>query len=439
MKILISSFGTRGDVQPYLALAVGLQRVGHRVTLATSYNYTEWIQAYGVNAHPARFSVQEFTQKPETQAILWSRNPIRIVRLIREMMRQNAEAQDDVWAAIQDADFVIQSPTASGALEAVRLRGIPAAFATPVPFAPTRAFPSFFMATRVSLGPGYNTLTHKLMHGALWSAISGPTTNPLRKKLGLRAWRSYAELMAYGRQFGTPWLYGFSAHVLPKPADWDEDQHLTGYWFLEAQPGWQPPEELVRFLDSGPPPIYVGFGSMSHENPERQTRLTLRALELSGQRGVLLTGWGGLTRHATPPNVFVVDNVPHAWLFPRMAAVIHHGGAGTTGAGLRAGVPNIITPFAPNDQVAWADRVVQLGVGPRVPGIQQLTAEKLAKAIQMAVTDSTLRARAAALGEKIRAENGIARAAEVIERHASNFYEARQRNTLPVMVGGSEQ
>jgi UDP:flavonoid glycosyltransferase YjiC (YdhE family) len=422
MKILISTFGVRGDVQPYLALAVGLQGAGHHVTLATSHNFTEWIQAYGVNTHPTRFNMQEFAQRPENQAILKSGNLIRQLRMMRDMMRQNAEAQDEVWAAIQDADFVTQSPTASGALEAVNKRGIPAAFASPVPFAPTRAFPSFFLgALRFSLGAGYNYLTHKLMHGVLWSAMGGPLTNHLRKKLGLRAWRSYAELLAHGRSLGTPWLYGFSAYVLPKPADWDEVQHVTGYWFLDGQPDWQPPADLMHFLESGPPPIYVGFGSMSHENPERQTRLALRALELSGQRGILLTGWGGLTRQSTPPNVFFVDNVPHAWLFPRMAAVIHHGGAGTTGAGLRAGVPNIITAFV-TDQPAWADRVVKLGVGPRVPGIKQLTAEKLAEAIQMAVTDSTLRARAAALGEKIRVENGVARAVEIIERHAAEFH-----------------
>ena len=109
---------------------------------------------------------------------------------------------------------------------------------------------------------------------------------------------------------GTPWLYGFSPHVIPKPADWDEYQHITGYWFLDSPPDWRPPTDLLRFLDSGPPPVYVGFGSMSHEDPERQTRLALRALERSGQRGVLLTGWGGIARHATSPNVLFVDNVP---------------------------------------------------------------------------------------------------------------------------------
>ncbi len=307
-------------------------------------------------------------------------------------------------------------------MEAASQRGIPAVFASPVPFAPTRAFPSFFLGPlRFSLGAGYNSLTHALMHGVPWSAMGGPMTNPLRKKLGLRPWRSYSELLAYGRSLGAPMLYGFSAHVLPRPADWDRYQHITGYWFLEAQPAWSlhAATDLLRFLDSGPPPIYVGFGSMGHGNPERQTRLALRALELSGQRGVLLTGWGDLTRHATPPNVFFVDDVPHAWLFPRTAAVVHHGGAGATGAGLRAGVPSIITAFVA-DQPAWAERVAKLGVGPRVPGIKQLTAENLAEAIHFAVTDSTLRARAAALGGKIRAEDGVARAIEIIERHAAH-------------------
>ncbi len=421
MKITISTLGTRGDVQPYLALAVGLQQAGHQVTLATSYNFTDWIQSYGVSLHPTRFSVQEFLQKPEMQAAFRSRNPMRQFRMMQDIMSQSVEAQDDVWQALQDADFVIQTGTGSGALEAAQKRGIPAAFAYPIPFAPTRAFLSFFLGPlRFSLGAGYNYLTHTLMHQVLWAGMGGPMTNNWRKKLGLKPWRSYTEQRAYARRLGIPTLYGFSPHVIPKPADWNELQHITGYWFLDAQPDWQPSAGLLHFLESGLPPVYVGFGSMNHEDPERQTRIALRALELTGQRGVLLTGWGGLTRLAESSNVLFVDNVPHDWLFPRMAAVVHHGGAGTTGAGLRAGVPSIIPAFV-GDQCAWADHTVKLGVGPRVPGIKQLTAEKLAEAIHTAVNDSALRARAAALGAKIRSENGIARAVEVVERHATGF------------------
>jgi UDP:flavonoid glycosyltransferase YjiC (YdhE family) len=158
---------------------------------------------------------------------------------------------------------------------------------------------------------------------------------------------------------------------------------------------------------------------MSDDDPERTTRLVLRALELSGQRGLLLTGWGGLAKDAPSDKVFFVDNVPHAWLFPRMAAVVHHGGAGTTSAGFRAGVPSLITPFA-LDQFAWAGLATQLGVRPRGLGdMKTLTPEKLAGAMHAAVNDPSLQARAATLGVSIRAENGVARAVEIIERHAA--------------------
>jgi UDP:flavonoid glycosyltransferase YjiC (YdhE family) len=426
LKILISTLGSRGDVQPYLALAVGLQQAGHHVTLATSHNFTEWIQSYGVNAHPTRFSAQEFMQKPETQATLKSGNPVRQFRMMREVMSQSAAAMDDMWSAAQAADFVVQSGTGVGGLEAVSQLGLPAAFSYVIPFAPTRAFPSFFLGPlRFSLGAGYNHLTHTLMHRVLWSGMGGPMTNQWRKKLGLQPWRSYGEQRAYAQPLGIPSLYGFSQHVIPRPADWDVLQHITGYWFLDPPADWQPPLDVLRFLESGPPPVYVGFGSINVGDSDSKTRLVLRALEMSGQRAVLLTGWGGLTQLTAPPNVLFVDNAPHAWLFPRMAAVMHHGGAGTAGAGLRAGVPSIITPLT-GDQCAWAERAVKLGVGPRAPGINRLTAEKLAEAIHTAVSDTAMRARAAALGEKIRAEKGVARAVEIIERHAAELQQREQ-------------
>ncbi|HEY4717533.1 MAG TPA: glycosyltransferase [Anaerolineales bacterium] len=416
MKILISTLGSRGDTQPYLALAVGLQQAGHRVTLVAPRSFIEWIQSCGVNAHPVRFNPQDVMQ-----TISKNKNPFQAIRIMREVVNTGVmEAQDDCWQAAQDTDFLLQTGTGMNALEIASQRGIPVAFAYLVPMPPTRAFPMFWLPFRFSLGGGYNYLTHTLVRRVLWSSMGGPTTNRWRTRLGLPAWRSESEMHNYARSLGTPSLYGYSPSVIPKPSDWDEYHHVTGYWFLDAQPDWQPPADLLHFLESGSPPVYVGFGSMGHKNPERQTHLILRALELTRQRGVLLTGWGGLTRLSAPPNVFFVENVPHAWLFPRMAAVVHHGGAGTTSAGLRAGVPGIITPGG-GDQSAWADLVVKLGVGPRAPSIKSLTAEKLANAFHIAVNDSALRARAAALGEKIRAENGIARAVEVIERHVAHF------------------
>ncbi len=167
-------------------------------------------------------------------------------------------------------------------------------------------------------------------------------------------------------------------------------------------------------MSQGPPPVYIGFGSMANRDPQRLTALTLDALELSGQRGVLLTGWGALSQSDLPDTVFKVEEAPHTWLFPRMAALVHHGGAGTTGAGLRAGQPTVIIPFF-GDQVFWGDRVHELGVGPPPLSLKTLSAGKLAAAIAQAVSNVAYRNQAAALGERIRAENGVFQAVALIQ------------------------
>jgi UDP:flavonoid glycosyltransferase YjiC (YdhE family) len=210
-------------------------------------------------------------------------------------------------------------------------------------------------------------------------------------------------------------LYCYSPAVVPKPPDWGEHAHVTGYWFLDHPPDWQPPADLVDFLESGPPPIYVGLGSISSRDPEKTSRIVLDSLRQAGQRGVIATGWGGLSQSDLPDEVFVTEAVPHDWLFPRMAAVVHHGGAGTTGAGLRASVPSIIVPVS-NDQPFWGRRVKALGAGPAPIPRKRLTADRLAHAICVAVTDEAIRKRAAELGETIRAEDGVANAVRIINQ-----------------------
>lgn len=420
MHIFISTIGTRGDVQPYLALAVALRAAGHEPVLATSDNYSDWIRSYGVGVRPVTFNMQAWLQEPEVRAVVDSGNPVRGFALLREAMHRAADALDNVWAGIQESDYVVESGTGAGALEATELLGIPGALAYPLPFAPTRAFPSFFAGVaHRPLGGVVNLLTHHLMHRVLWAGMTGPMTGRWRRRLGLRPWRSYSQRLAFARRQGLPILYGFSPSIVPRPPDWDENQHVTGAWFLPPPPDWTPPPALTAFLEAGPPPVYIGFGSMGEENPKRLSTLALDALAQSGQRGVIATGWGGLSALSTPESVYVVDDIPHEWLFPRMAAVVHHGGAGTTAAGLRAGVPGILVPFARlGDQHAWAARVAALGVGPRVASARRLSAAGLGAAIRTAVTDPAMRARAARLGEAIRAEPGTARAVALIESHA---------------------
>jgi sterol 3beta-glucosyltransferase len=413
MKILISTLGSRGDTQPYLALAVGLQAAGHRVTLTAPRSFVGWIESYGVRAHAVRFDPQQVMQD-----LTGTRNPLQALRALREVLQTGVMgAMEDCWQPAQEADFLLQTGTGSNALEIAGTRGIPVAFSYLVPMASTRAFPAFLLPFRYSLGGAYNHLTHTLTRRFLWAAMGGPAVNRWRVSLGLPAWRSELEMQKYARRLDAPSLYGYSPMILPRPQDWDEFQHVCGYWFLDPPAGWQPPAELQRFLAVGPAPVYVGFGSMRPKNAEAIARLVIRALELSGQRGILSTGWGSIARLPASRNVLFVEEVPHAWLFPRMAAVVHHGGAGTTAAGLRAGVPNIISPFG-GDQYSWAERVVKIGAGLRVARVKRLRPESLSDAIQTAVMDPALRAGAAEMGQVIRAEDGLGRAVEVIERHA---------------------
>jgi UDP:flavonoid glycosyltransferase YjiC (YdhE family) len=215
----------------------------------------------------------------------------------------------------------------------------------------------------------------------------------------------------------TPVIYGYSNFVIPRPADWDANTYVAGYWFLDEPADWMPPADLVDFLQAGPAPVYIGFGSMGDRDPEQTTRIVLDAVARTGQRAVLASGWGGMRQTEMPSTVHMLKSVPHSWLFPQMAAVVHHGGAGTTAAGVRAGVPSIITPFF-GDQPFWGKRIADLGIGPAPIAKKALTAERLAQAITQAVSDTAMRQRAAELGVKVRAEDGANQAAKLISQLA---------------------
>jgi sterol 3beta-glucosyltransferase len=210
-------------------------------------------------------------------------------------------------------------------------------------------------------------------------------------------------------------MYPYSPHLLPVPNDFPDHVHVTGYWFLETQTDWQPSPELTEFLTQGTPPIYVGFGSMGAKGAAKRAKIVLEAIKQSGQRGLFARGWGGLKTEDLPADVFILNEVPHDWLFPRVAAVVHHGGAGTTAAGLRAGKPSIICPFL-GDQPFWGKLVYESGIGPKPIPQGKLTVDRLREAIQMAVTDESIIRKSSAIGEKIRAEDGLGNAISVISK-----------------------
>jgi sterol 3beta-glucosyltransferase len=235
--------------------------------------------------------------------------------------------------------------------------------------------------------------------------------------LGLPARSRLANDMVQPNGRPTPTLYAYSPHVVPTPSDWPDTTCASGYWFLDAAADWQPPAGLAAFLQAGPPPVYIGFGSMVGQSPEKLGQIAIAALQKSGQRGLLASGLGGLQASDLPDTIFMLASAPHDWLLPQVAAVVHHGGSGTTGAGLRAGKPTVICPFIA-DQPFWGARVQQLGVGPAPIPQKKLTVENLAAAIETAVTNKPMQAKAAELGKKIRSEDGVQTAVNFIEKLA---------------------
>ncbi|MGL4609072.1 MAG: glycosyltransferase [Trueperaceae bacterium] len=414
MRIAIIASGSQGDVQPYIALGKGLSDAGHAVRIVTHENYEKSVRAYGLDFYVLKGNPQEVMETEEIRALLEKGNFLAInahtSKLVKEATQDWARAG---LAAFKDAELLIAG--VGGLYVAFALAeklNIPFLQAYVFPFTPTKAFPTTLAPKSVGqFGGGVNKLSHSVFRQIMWQS-SRAADNLARKNVLNLPPAPFMGPYSSPRFQQYPALYGFSPSVLPQPSDW-QNAKVTGYWFLESSSDWTPPQALTDFLQKGSPPVYIGFGSMGSRKPEETANLVLAALEKSKQRAILLSGWSGMKRENMPDSVLLVDSVPHSWLFPRVAAVVHHGGAGTTAAGLRAGVPSIVIPFF-GDQPFWGERVAELGVGPKPIPRKTLTAENLASAIQTAVTDKEMRQRAAALGKKIQAENGIASAVAVI-------------------------
>jgi len=285
MRVVILTLGTRGDVQPYIALGRGLQARGHSVTLATTDEFEALAGEYGLSFAPLRGDFLKAAQSKEGRA--------NFIKLVRQWIAMARETLDDEWQHAQEAEVFVYNPAALGGEHIAEKLDGPAFAAFPTPlYTPTREFPSPFFPVR-SLGP-LNHASHRLL-AKMGPAMYGRPIGAWRQEvLGLPPARGETKL----RGQRVPMLYAYSEAVVPRPADWDENTLISGYWFLDAPPGWQPPEDLVRFLASGPPPVYVGFGSMYMAGGADKTAVVLRALKLAGQRGVVATGWGGLTAAA---------------------------------------------------------------------------------------------------------------------------------------------
>ena len=417
MQITILTNGSRGDVQPYVALGVGLKRAGHRVRMPAPSIFRDLIAGAGLEYEPVDYiPPQEFLRSPAIQQAVKRGGQFRVMlAMLRNAGPVLQTIFDEFWRTSAGTDLIIANTIPFGGPDCAELRGVPCVFAPLNAVQPTRAFPSpFALFFGLRLHRSVNRMTHRLVTDLNWLLFKG-NLNQWRRKMGLAP----IPLGGYFQWLNTrriPTVYGFSTAVLPAPQDWPAWHRVAGYWFLD-DPAWQPPADLQRFLDDGPPPVFIGFGSMDNQSPEQLTRVMLEALCKSGQRGVLQAGWAGLGNVALPKTVFRVEDAPHSWLFPRMAAVVHHGGAGTTAAGLRAGVPTVILPVA-GDQHFWGERLAQLGAGVRCSPLVQANSDELARAIRQAVETPHMRERAGVLGAAVRAERGVERAVQMIEQAA---------------------
>jgi sterol 3beta-glucosyltransferase len=414
MKITISTVGSRGDVQPYIALGRGLSKAGHTVTLAVDRIFESFVQENGLKY--AYLSADPL-KALEVDIRALGNNPIKVFRWMANIVEQiGSEFTETFLQANQGADLMIFSSLAAMVgVHVGAVLNLPMFASVLQPVVPTRAYPysaGAILPDWLPLRGFINRQSYIFYNRFLYRLFYQMINRDRERVLNLPqlSWKAYVNLDL--SQY--PILHGFSRYVIPFPPDYDQNQIFTGYWFLDQQEDWQPSPELETFLSREPKPVYIGFGSMVDKEADDLTRLVVDSLRISKQRAVLLGGWTDLGGSGLPENILKVDHVPHDWLFPRVAAAVHHGGAGTTAASLRAGTPTVVVPFFA-DQPFWGWRVEKLGVGPKPIPRLKLTADKLAAAITRAVQDEGIRLRAAQLGQKIRAEDGVGNAVRAVE------------------------
>jgi sterol 3beta-glucosyltransferase len=389
MRFLIVTAGSRGDVAPFTGLGQRLQEAGHQVALAAHDRFADLVRECGLEHRPL------------------PGDPVELVRT--RTAAPSPQAAQSVFAAFLDelgegvaaaaaagTDIVL---TAFGPAPLSRLVadafGIPSLGVYLAPGVPTREFPPPGWPATGQLAPADNLAAGRELL-ARTGSLYADVLRRLRARLDLPA------ATAPSSPDDWPICHGFSPAVVPRPADWPATVHVTGYWWPARPPRWQPPDQLVDFLAAGPPPVFVGFGSMTPTH-ERLHDIVTAAIERAGVRAVVQSGWAGL--RPAGDDILLVGDLPHDWLFPRTAAVVHHAGAGTTGAGLRAGVPAVPVPVL-LDQPFWADRLHRLGVAPQPLPLHELTADTLTDALRSCLDRPTYRDRATELARRVRADDG---------------------------------
>lgn len=418
MRLALVVMGSRGDVQPFLALGSALARRGHEVRLATHGDFAALAREAGLAFRPLPGSPAQLFSSPEMVEAL-RRGP-SVLRFVRAMGRGDEERATQSAAAVaalrRYVDLAIDGVDA--VVASVSVRDLFLAAPPPVPYAlaswyphtPTAAFPAMG-APRLPLGGAYNRLTHRVSQRLEWT-LSRRVVDADRRGRGLPPMGRRAPFAAQER--GRPFFYVHSPAVIPRPADWPANYHLAGHWFWDR--AWEPPRSLSELLAGGEPPVVLTFGSLWPACPPDSLELVAAAVRAHGRRLVTVDG----PTDGLPPGVLRLHDVDYTWLFPRAAAVVHHGGFGTGAAVLRAGVPQIVTPIF-IDHPFWARRMHGLGVAPRPRPADRLTAAWLSRSVGQVLGDARMRDRAAGIGHAVRADRGVDHACDALEAWATSW------------------
>lgn len=409
--IIIFTIGTMGDVRPCVALGRGMHQAGYRVRIATSSNFADLVTECGLEFSPLTGDFQAMLEADRTIADqgMDLRAMARIFRDRYAMWAKNwvAEglaASDDAGLLIGVSNSTLLAKALSDAL------ALPFAIARLQPLTPSRLMPPMVLSGAGRRLPGLLSVgAHHLLYQLIWSVMRPAINEIVRPQLQLKPYPRRGPYLFSNEIHGAKVINGFSRRILPRPADWPDTSQVVGYWFLDS-PDWKASPALTEFLAAGPKPIYAGFGSMVGGQAGTFTETVLEAAKRSGQRIVIAMGWGGLEGLEGPAgdNAFFIRQAPHDFLFARVAAAIHHGGAGTTAAAARAGIPSVIIPFY-GDQPFWARSLASRGVAPPALDRKSLNATALSLAISESLRPTMVES-AAALGESIRAEDGVAEA-----------------------------
>ncbi|KAH7020720.1 glycosyltransferase family 28 domain-containing protein [Microdochium trichocladiopsis] len=426
LNIVIFVVGSRGDVQPFIAYGTALQRYGHRVRLATHGTFDRFVRDSGLEYFDIGGDPTDLmAYMVKNPGLLPSFESMRggDIRRKRKMMAEMLQGcwnscilPDAVTSRAFVADVIIANPPSFAHVHCAQALGIPAHIMFTMPWTATRAFPHpLVKMSAEKIEPGVaNWLTYGLVELMTWQGLGDVINNWRKKTLELDPVPATMgpSIVSYLR---IPHTYCWSPALVAKPGDWGDELDVCGF-FLRDEPSYNPPADLADFLAAGPAPLYVGFGSIVLEDPERLHAAILEAAVACGVRLVISRGWSQLGGNSSSNNdIFYLGDCPHEWLFKQVVAVVHHGGAGTTACGLINARPTLIVPFF-GDQPFWGNVVASAGAGPPPIPQREVKTQNMTEAIRFLTSRAAADA-ARGVANKMRQENGVQAAVESLHRH----------------------